>query len=123
MPVYDFRCEGGHVFERMVPLSRFDDAQACDCGAGAKRMVSAPLVISDCIAPKVGIDGKMHDSRASWERATNEKGEKFYPLAPGEGMNKGVEYKSCPKQMRDDIRAGFMDVKYGRVPPPVALEM
>jgi putative FmdB family regulatory protein len=122
MPMYDYLCAEGHRFERMVSLSRFDDAQQCQCGELARRQISAPMVLSDCMAPKWGADGKLHDSRASWERATDAKGEKFYPLDPGEGIPKGETQKHDEKQLRDDIRAGIEDVKYGRVAPPVVLE-
>lgn len=122
MPLYDFQCREGHRFERMVPLARFGDPQACGCGKSARRIVSAPLVVSDSIAPKWGADGKLHDSKASWERATDAKGERFYPLEPGEGIAKGETPKHDEKQLRDDIRAGIEDVKYGRVAPPVVLE-
>jgi putative FmdB family regulatory protein len=120
--MYDFECAEGHRFERLVPLARFDDRQTCECGKVAQRLVSAPLVVSDSMAPKWGADGKLHDSRTAWERATDAKGERFYPLQPGEGMAKGETHKHDEKQLRDDIRAGIEDVKYGRVPPPVVLE-
>jgi putative FmdB family regulatory protein len=38
MPRYDYQCEGGHVFERDVPLSQFDFAQKCECGAKADQV-------------------------------------------------------------------------------------
>ncbi len=122
MPMYDFECAGGHRFERLVPLARFGDRQECECGEVAQRLVSAPLVVSDCMAPKWGVDGKLHDSRASFERATDAKGERFYPLQPGEGMARGEVQKHDEKRLRDDIRAGIEDVKNGRVAPPVVLE-
>lgn len=122
MPLYDFQCAEGHRFERMVPLSRFGDRQECACGEAAGRLVSAPLVVSDCMAPKWGVDGRLHDSRTSWERAADAKGDRFFPLQPGEGMAKGETHKHDERQLRDDIRAGIQDVKYGRVAPPVALE-
>lgn len=43
MPLYDFKCEGGHRFERMVPLSHFEAQQYCDCNAPASRVISAPM--------------------------------------------------------------------------------
>lgn len=33
MPLYDFKCQRGHQFERRVPVEQFDYAQMCDCGA------------------------------------------------------------------------------------------
>lgn len=121
MPLYDYHCEGGHSFERLVPLASFDDEQRCACGETAARMISAPMVISDCMRPTWGMDGKMHDSRKAWERSTNKDGDRFYPLAPGEGIQKAPEYKTDQKKLRDDIRAGIADVKNGRVPPVAVL--
>lgn len=80
MPMYDFACLDGHRFERIVPLAQFGDKQHCDCGSLARRLVSAPMVISDCIDPKRGMDGKLHDSRKSFESATDEYGETWAPV-------------------------------------------
>lgn len=44
MPLYDFRCSEGHVFERMVPLAEFDVLQNCSCNAPAKRLISLPMI-------------------------------------------------------------------------------
>jgi len=119
MPLYDFLCGGGHQFERIVKLSDFEAPQACDCGEGAVRLVSAPRILSDYIEPCLGADGKMHDSMSSYRRsltpAGNPKGERFIELG-NETMKTEVP-KIDRKQRRDDIRAAMEDVKNGRVPP------
>ena len=41
MPLYDFKCERGHVFEKIVPVEQFDFAQQCPvlaCGALAHQL-------------------------------------------------------------------------------------
>ena len=47
MPMYDFKCQAGHRFERMVPLAEFDQVQSCQCGEPAQRLISAPLFTVD----------------------------------------------------------------------------
>lgn len=43
MPIYEFRCESAHEYERSVPISARDEAQDCpDCGAPSRRRISAP---------------------------------------------------------------------------------
>ena len=119
MPLYDFLCAEGHRFDRLVKLANFDDPQHCACGAGAMRQLSAPRVISDHIEPCLGMDGKMHDSLASY-RATlradgNPQGENYIEL--GNERVKPVERKFDRKQRVDDIKAAIADVREGRVPP------
>lgn len=125
MPLYDFTCGAGHDFERFVPLARFDDAQTCECGEGARRQLSAPMVMSDCIDPRMGADGRLHDSLASYRHSLtpegNAKGERYFELGQGEELpSKTYDYD--PKQRRDDIRAAMADVKNGNVAAPVILE-
>lgn len=125
MPLYDFTCGGGHRFERFVPLAQFDDAQTCACGASARRGVSAPMVLSDCIEPRMGADGKMHDSLASYRHSLtpegNAKGERYFELGEKEELPSKT-YEFDERQRRDDIRAAVADVKNGNVPAPVILE-
>lgn len=88
MPLYDFQCADGHRFERHVPLDRFEERQACDCGCLAHRMIAAPRVVSDYLVPTWGPDGKQHESKSSYyaslEPGGNPKGEKYYILGEGE---------------------------------------
>lgn len=119
MPLYDFLCADGHLFERHVKLADFEAQQACECGADARRQVSAPRIRSDYIEPCMGADGKMHDSlsglRATYLPSGNPRGERFYEL--GDEKIKPTERKFDRKQRRDDIKAAIEDVKNGRVPP------
>lgn len=121
MPIYDFHCETGHDFERIVPLSRFDERQTCKCGAWARRKVSAPRVVSDSIDPIHGADGKMHDSMQSYKRSLtpegNPQGERYF-IAGDDPVPEYKPKKFDKKQRRDDIKRSIADVKYGRVAPP-----
>lgn len=122
MPLYDFRCEVGHRFERFVSLARFGDHQDCKCGARASRLVSAPRVMSDSIEPTLGPDGKMHTSLASYRHSCtpegNPRGETYQELGRDElPAFKAPEFDRGKR--REAIRAGIQDVKEGRVAPVV----
>ena len=125
MPLYDFRCEKGHRFERMVPLARFAEVQKCDCGADCSRQISMPFIVSDSIAPIMGADGKMHDSKAAYHRSLsplgNPKGERFQVLGAGERIEP-VKIKTDKKRLRDDIARSIAEVKQGRRVTPVAID-
>ena len=125
MPLYDFRCEKGHRFERAVPLARFAEVQKCDCGAVGSRQISAPFIVSDSIAPIMGADGRMHDSKASYHRSLspsgNPRGERFQVLGAGERI-KPVKVKTDKKKLRDDIARSISEVKQGRRVTPVAID-
>jgi putative FmdB family regulatory protein len=126
MPLYDFRCDDGHRFERFVSLAHFGDRQTCECGAGASRSNCAPRVLSDSIEPTLGPDGKMHTSLASYRHSCtpegNPRGERFAEL----GRDELPAFKAPQfdrKKRREAIKAGIQDVKEGRVPPVVTGEI
>ena len=45
MPLYDYKCENGHVFEEMQSFSSEPVATCGDCGTSATRMLSVPIVL------------------------------------------------------------------------------
>ena len=45
MPLYDYKCENGHVFEEMQSFSSDPIATCGDCGTSATRMLSIPMVL------------------------------------------------------------------------------
>lgn len=72
MPLYDFRCDSGHYFERMVPLAKFEEAQECACGGVAVRVISAPMFSVDTVdyqCPVTGTHiGSMREHRSNLDR-------------------------------------------------------
>jgi putative FmdB family regulatory protein len=55
MPIYDYRCPGGHVFERLVPISA-RDAQCCPaCGEAGAKLPSA-VAITGLASPGLSKD-------------------------------------------------------------------
>jgi putative FmdB family regulatory protein len=42
MPTYDYECPACKAaFERHLPLDRYDEPQACECGSTAKKVISS----------------------------------------------------------------------------------
>ena len=112
MPIYDYQCDAGHGFERLVPLASFTEPQACQCGAPAARRVSAPHIRSDYMEPSFGGDGKRYDSRAAWEASL-----KGVAHVVGNDEIKPDKPPCQKAKIREAIKAGIEDVKNGRVPP------
>ena len=46
MALYDYNCEHCGVFTKMLPISSATTHITCDCGRTAKKVVTAPNVIS-----------------------------------------------------------------------------
>lgn len=58
MPVYEHLCSNGHKFDRYLKLAELDHDQVCECGAAAKRLISAPFVQVDFPAYQSPASGK-----------------------------------------------------------------
>lgn len=85
----------------------------------------APAIRRDSIDACLGMDGKMHESLASYRRTLradgNPQGENYIEL--GNESLKPVTHTFDRKQRRDDIRAAIADVKAGKpIAPPVTLK-
>ncbi len=75
MPVYEYRCEVGHVFERILPVADYLLPQSCYCGqAGQKVILHAPRVFSDYEGYESPGTGKWVEGRAARERDLRECG-------------------------------------------------
>lgn len=69
MPMYDLKCEAGHLFERYLKFDQLDDVQKCDCGAvGARVILRAPMgFVQPDICYDSPIDGRPITSKHSRE--------------------------------------------------------
>lgn len=67
MPLYDFKCEKGHIFERQVKLADFEETQHCDCHAPAIRLISAPRFSVDNVDYECPVTGKSIRSKREHE--------------------------------------------------------
>jgi len=73
MPVYEYRCGVGHVFERVLPVASYLEPQRCDCGqAGQKVILHAPRVFSDYEGYESPGTGKWVEGRVARERDLRE---------------------------------------------------
>ena len=68
--IYDFRCDKGHVFERMV--GRGVIASRCGCGSEATKMPSAPKCVLD------GSSGDFPGRHMKWVREHESAGRKTH---------------------------------------------
>lgn len=44
MPTYEYECNSGHLFERILPVSRYDEPQLCICGSESRKLISLPAL-------------------------------------------------------------------------------
>jgi hypothetical protein len=45
--VYEYRCEKGHTFERLLPVAQYRDPQTCGCGLVAEKVILTPPRVFD----------------------------------------------------------------------------
>lgn len=71
MPIYEFRCPQGHVFEVIRPVAEYRAPAVCSCGQDAERVVLTP--------PKVFGDFEGYESPASgrWIEGRRARAEDF----------------------------------------------
>jgi hypothetical protein len=58
MPTYRHACDNGHVFDLFLRFAQLDEAQHCQCGRPAERVICAPMIfVSPNICYDSPIDG------------------------------------------------------------------
>lgn len=84
MPTYSYRCDHcGSRFERLLPLARFDEPQACDaCSATATKVLSAPYVRGDYEGYQCPVTDRWIEGRRAHEENLRRTGCRVYE--PGE---------------------------------------
>lgn len=45
MPTYEYQCDQGHYFERVLMVKDYQVPQICDCGSPSKKLLSRPSVV------------------------------------------------------------------------------
>ncbi len=63
MPLYDFECPCGTVFEELVPMSRRKKATCPQCGGTAKQKISSVR-----LDPRLGLDPGFPTMIDRWDR-------------------------------------------------------
>lgn len=75
MPVYEYRCGSGHVFERVLPLKNYLLPQVCHCGRESSKVIlHAPRVFSDYEGYESPGTGKWVEGKAARARDLAECG-------------------------------------------------
>ena len=83
MPVYEYLCGSGHVFERILPTSAYKSPQTCDCGlVGEKVILHAPRVFGDISGYESPATGKWVEGRRA--RAADFQASGCRPYEQGE---------------------------------------
>lgn len=47
MPIYQYECDNGHYFERLLPVKDYLKPQTCECGATGNKKISIPMLNLD----------------------------------------------------------------------------
>lgn len=59
MPLYEYGCPKCGVFERYLPMDRYNEPQICECGESARKILSLPTVmVSPDVCYDSPIDGR-----------------------------------------------------------------
>lgn len=62
MPIYEFQCECGKRFDRLLKLADYKEPQYCDCGKQASKRYSIPHIINAFQPYQSPIDGSVISS-------------------------------------------------------------
>ena len=69
MPLYEWKCPKCGVFERYLPVEKYQEPQVCECGEPSKKILSLPTIFvkQDCHYESP-IDGRpITNYRERWE--------------------------------------------------------
>ncbi len=88
MPLYDFICESGHKFERMVRLDDFDDLQHCACQSPATRVISPVRFSVESVGYDCPVTGEWIGSKAQHENNLAKHGCRVYETGETEAAKK-----------------------------------
>lgn len=111
MPTYSFACECGARFDRILPMSRYDEPQMCECGLVAQRKVVNPLRFNlpgDGWASKNGrVERQMARKNARLQTSTDEQkreqpGVRLVPNVGGERVDSWQEAQKLASSQGKD---------------------
>lgn len=93
MPIYEYRCDEGHIYERLLPVDRYLEATYCNrCGCiGQKVILHPPRVFGDYEGYESPATGKWIEGRRARERDFAESGCRPYEAGEREEMVKRQE--------------------------------
>jgi putative FmdB family regulatory protein len=89
MPVYEYRCSEGHIFERILPVAEYLAPQFCDCGErGQKVILHAPRIFGDYEGYESPATGAWVEGRRAREEDLRRSGCRPYESGEREEMIK-----------------------------------
>jgi len=97
MPIYRYQCTNGHTFENFLTIAGHVSELACECGAVATQIISAPLLVkaSADVCYDSPIDGR---PITSWQARRED-------LARNHCRPYDPEMKKDAERFREDSRA------------------
>ncbi len=106
MPMYVFRCEDGHTFERLVPLKEFDKTQLCECLTVAHRVIVPVMIGPSYGGYNCPITGKYIEGKAAHEANLKKHGCRVLEAGEAEATEKAREYEN--KKFEDSVAESAM---------------
>jgi hypothetical protein len=64
--IYQYRCDHGHEFERVLPVEQYKDPQTCECGAGTTKILVPVQGYVDNFQAFRDASGSVIQSRREW---------------------------------------------------------
>jgi len=115
MPLYEYTCPScGQYFTRVLPLSRYREAQNCSCGGEAVKRISAPAVRGDYEAYDCPITGKRIEGRRAHEENLRRHGCRV--LESGE-TDRASSYRARSEAALEDMVAESAAEAVATLPP------
>jgi putative FmdB family regulatory protein len=109
LPLYDFKCTEGHVFERAVKLADFEVVQECVCGAVTTRVISAPRFSVDNVGYDCPVTGEWIGSKRQHEENLKKHGCRVYEAGETDELKqtKAKEEAAFDKGIEDTVEREF----------------
>ena len=57
-PLYEYECEQGHVFDRLLKTKDYKEPQTCDCGSGSRKRITVAMIAPSFEDYESPIDGR-----------------------------------------------------------------
>lgn len=64
--IYQYRCDRGHEFDRVLPVSKYNEPQTCDCGSPSTKILVAVRGYVDNFTAFKDSTGQIITSRRVW---------------------------------------------------------
>ena len=87
MPIYEYQCAAGHIFDAYATVAARHDPRLCRCGAACRKVIlHAPRVFGDYEGYESPASGKWIEGRRARSRDFEETGTRPYEAGEKEAM-------------------------------------